>query len=166
MVSIRLKVDLPKKKIAGKGWLNELAKVQRNTSVPRLRRLFQQTVYGWSTKPSFGWAQVRTADEISITMYPQGPGADIWEMLNEGTRAHPITPTNKRFLQFRPGYRAATSPGSIQSRRAYRSGKPVYARRVIHPGIEPRRFTESISEAYNNPFMREMQDALNNVARK
>lgn len=165
MVSIKLKVDLPKTKWANKGWQEEISKLQRQTSIPRLRKLFQQTVYGWSTKPTFGWTQRRTADEISITMYPQGERADVWEMLNEGTPAHSITP-RRGFLQFRPGYRAATTPGSIQSRRAYRSGKPVYARRVAHPGIEARRFTESIAEAYNNPFMNEMQSAINNVASK
>lgn len=165
MVSIRLKVDLPKGKFSTKGWRDEIARVQRQTSVPRLRKLFQQTVFGWSTKPTFGWTQTRSADEMTILMYPQGEGADIWEMLNEGVPAHPIS-LRSGFLRFRPGYRASTTPGVLKSRRSYRSGPFVYARRVAHPGIQPRRFTETIMDAYRNPFMAEMQSAIDNIARK
>lgn len=166
MVSIKLKVDLPKGKFATKGWLNEIAGVQRQTSVPRLRKLFQKTVFGWSTKPTFGWAQTRSADTMTITMYPQGAGADIWELVNEGSPAHVIRPSGRRFLSFRPGYRSATTVGSIQSRRAYRSGKYISAAKVNHPGFEGRKFTELIAEQYNNPFMNEMQSAIDSIAKK
>lgn len=165
MVSIKLKVELPKGKFATRKWVEEIAKVQRQTSVPRLRRLFQKTVFGWSTKPTFGWAQTRTADSMTLIMYPQGAGADIWEMINEGTKPHVIRPGKRKFLSFRPGYRASTTPGTLQSRRSYRSGKYIAASLINHPGIEARRFTEVIAEEYNNPYMNEMQDAINNVAK-
>lgn len=166
MVSIKFKIDLPKKKFGNKGWHDEIAKVQRQTSVPRLRRLFQQTVFGWSTKPSFGWSQSRNADSVTISMYPTGPGSDIWELVNAGAKPHTITPRKNRFLSFRPGYRSATTVGSLQSRRAYRSGKYISRMKVDHPGFEGRNFTDLIAKEYENPFVREMQQALNDVAKK
>lgn len=167
MVSIRVKVDLPKTKFANKKWLEEIARVQRQSSVPRLKKLFAQTTFGWSKKPDFGWVQRRSRDEMSIEMYPQGEHADIWNLVNEGSPSHTIMPKKHGgFLRFRPGYRAATRPGSLQSRRAYRSGKPVSAGRVDHPGFEGRKFTEQIAQEYENPFINDMQDALNDVARK
>lgn len=165
MVSISVKVSLPKTKFANKKWLDEIARVQRQTSVPRLKKLFVQTTFGWSKKPEFGWVQRRSSDEMSITMYPQGQHADIWELVNAGSPSHAIYPKKGGFLRFRPGYRAATRPGSLQSRRAYRSGKFVGAGKVNHPGFEARKFTELIAEEYTNPFVSDMQDALNKTAR-
>ena len=109
MVSIRVSVKLPDSNVfQKKKWLDEIARTQRQTSVPRLKKLFQQSVFGWGKKPDFGWAQVRTNDEISIRMYPVGQYADLWELINEGSPAHIITPRKPRgFLRFRPGYRAA-----------------------------------------------------------
>lgn len=168
MVSISVKVTLPKSGVfTNKGWLNEIARVQRQTSVPRLKKLFQKTVFGWSNKPDFGWAQIRTSDTMSITMYPSGMYADIWNLVNAGSPPHDIPARPGGLLRFRPGYRSATMPGSIQSHRAYRSG-PFYTAKIIrnHPGFTAREFTRLIAEEYENPYMNDMQDAINSVARK
>lgn len=165
MVSFSVKVDLPKQPFATKKWLDEIARVQRQTSVPRLKKLFQQTVFGWSNKPDFGWAQKRTSSEMSITMYPQGPYADIWNLVSSGSPPHTINPRQGGFLRFKPGYRPATRPESLQSRRAYRSGSIVGARKVSHPGFEPRNFPELIAREYENPYIGDIQGAINNVAK-
>ena len=163
--SITMKVTTPKQKFGNKKWLDEIARTQRQTSVPRLRKLFEKTVFGWSRKPSFGWAQRRTADEMSITMYPTGQHAEIWNLVSEGSPAHDIRPRKGGLLSFRPGYRSATRPGTLMSRRAYRSGKQVAAKIVHHPGFEARNFPEMIAEEYENPYIDEMQDAINKVAK-
>ena len=168
MVSVSVKVSLPKSDaFQSKKWLEEISRVQRQTSVPRLKKLFQQTVFGWSAakKPDFGWAQQRTSDEMSISIYPTGAAAGTWELVNAGSPAHIISPRRGGFLRFRPGYRSATTAGSIQSRRAYRSGQFVGARIVHHPGFEARKFTELIAQEYENPYMNDMQGALNKIAR-
>lgn len=165
MVGITVKVTTPTRKFGNKKWLDEIARTQRQTSVPRLRKLFQQTVFGWSKKPGFGWRQERLNDEMSITMYPTGQHAEIWNLVNEGSPAHEIRP-RKGILRFRPGYRSATRPGQLMSRRAYRSGPFVGARTVNHPGFEARKFTELIAEEYHNPYINDMQDAINRVARQ
>lgn len=162
---ITVKVTLPGKKFANRKWFDEMARTQRQTSVPRLRKLFEKTVFGWSKKPGFGWSQRRTFDEMSITMYPTGQYADIWNLVSSGSPAHVIKPRKGGLLSFRPGYRAATRPGSLMSSRAYRSGKTVAAKIVNHPGFEARNFPELIAEEYRNPYVNDMQDALNRVAK-
>lgn len=163
---INIKVTLPKTKFASKKWLESIASKQRAQSLPRLRALFRQTVFGWSEKPDFGWAQEKTSDAITLRVFPTGPASDIWNLLNAGSPPHDIRPKSKGFLAFRPGYRAATRPGSLQSRRAYRSGKYRYARFVSHPGFEARRFTTLIVEEFADKYGMEMQEAVTEVARR
>lgn len=165
MVSITLKVSLPTRQFAKKKWLDEMARVQRQTSVPRLKKLFQKTVFGWSKKPNFTWVQHRTSGQMSIEMGPSGPNAETWKLVNAGSPAHTILPKRGSILSFRPGYRSATRPGQLMGRRAYRSGKLQGARKVNHPGFEARDFITQIVHEYENPFMNDMQDALNTVAR-
>lgn len=160
---IDIKVTLPKKKIASKKWLDSIATVQRQKSIPRLRKLFNETVFGWSTKPKMGWSQSKGADEISIKIYPTGAGADKWDLVNQGSPAHIIRP-KRQFLSFRPGYRSATRPGMLRSRRKYRSGNYVTAGIVKHPGFEPRKFTELIAQEFASEFGMEMQEAVTEAA--
>lgn len=164
---IEIKVSLPKVEFARKKWLDAIASKQRAKSLPGLRKLFKETVNGWSKKPDFGWAQIKTGDSISINVYPTGEYAEIWNLVNEGAPAHPIDPKkNGGLLRFRPGYRAATRPGQLRSGRSYRSGKHVTAKRVIHPGFEPRRFTELIAQEFAERYGMEMQEAVSEVANR
>ena len=165
---LEISVSLPKKQFSTKKWMDKIASAQKQKGVQQLRKLFNQTVFGWSEKPRMGWAQIKTSDSITLKIYANGSKSDIWNLLNAGSPAHTITPKRVGgFLRFRPGYRAATSPGSIQSRRAYRSG-PVLAPvwKVSHPGFEARRFTELIAEAYATEFGMEMQKAVTEAARE
>lgn len=165
--SLSVTVTLPGKTFANKKWFDEMAKDQRNTTVPQLRKLFDKTVFGWSAKnkPTFGWNQTRSADEMTITMYPQG-NPDIWNLVNAGSPPHPIPARPGGLLRFRPGYLAATTPGSIQSRRAYRSGQYVVSKLVHHPGFPPRDFVKLIAEEYRARFTDDMQNAINVVAKQ
>jgi len=166
MVSISIKVSIPEKKFASKKWLETIARAQRAGTVRQLKDLFGKTVYGWSKKPGFGWSQIKTHDEIGIQMYAQGEGADVYALLNAGSPPHEIRPkTQGGILSFRPGYLASTTPGQLMSRRAYRSGKFVTARKVNHPGFAPRKFTEMIRDAYINDFAMEMQAAVSEAAK-
>lgn len=168
MVSVTITVTLPKTKFASKKWKEQIASAQRRIAIPKLRALFNKTVFGWSKKPSFGWVQIKTNDTIGIEMYPQGEGADVWLMLNEGVRAHEILPKKPGgLLWFRPGYRASTTVGVLQSRRNYRSGKIGPARRIpLHPGVEARKFTDLIAETFADDFGVEMQKAITKAARQ
>jgi hypothetical protein len=166
MVSISIKVTTPTRKFGNKGWLDEIAREQRQGTARRLKELFRRTVYGWSNQPDFGWSQQRTSDTISITMYPQGQYADKWELVNAGAPRHRIPRSGTTYMRFRPGYRAATTPGSLMSRRAYRSGKYETHFVVNHPGFEARDFLGQIVEEYENSFVGEMQGAIISASQK
>lgn len=163
--SVGIHISLPKKDLTKKKWLDAIASKQRAQTLPILRKLFQKTVFGWSQKPDFSWTQIKSSDVVSLSMFPSGPSADKWKLLNAGSPAHDIRPRNK-YLAFRPGYRAATRAGSLQSSRAYRSGKSILTNIVHHPGFEARKFTELIVEEFANQYTRDMQDAINEVARR
>jgi len=162
---INIKIDLPKVEFAKKKWLDKIATAQRREAVQRLKKLFDQTAYGWSEKPKMGWAQTKSADSITLYVYPTGAGADVWNLLNEGSPPHDIFPKRQGgMLRFQPGYRPATTPGQLQSRRKYRSGKHIRAPRVSHPGFKPRRFTDLIAQQYALQFGMDMQEAVTEAA--
>lgn len=66
-------------------------------------------------------------------------------MLNKGTRPHPIRPKRAKVLRFKVGGRAKTRPGYIGSTRGSPGKTPVASKRVMHPGTEPRAWTEAIT---------------------
>lgn len=164
---IEINISLPKVRYAAKKWLDAMASKQRAKSLPALRNMFKQTVTGWSDKPDFGYAQTMNAQEISLKVYPKGPYSDIWKLVNAGSPPHRIDPkTPGGILAFRPGYRAATRPGSIQSGRKYRSGKYQFAKYIKrHPGFEARNFTEQIAQKFAEDFAMEMQEAVTEIAK-
>jgi hypothetical protein len=164
--SVKISVSLPKKDLTKKKWLDAIASKQRAQSLPILRELFRKTVFGWSQKPDFSWSQAKTADAITLTIYPSGPGADKWTLVNQGSPAHDIYGKNQFLMSFKPGYRAATRPGSLQSSRAYRSGKTRQAQHIHHPGFVARNFTGLIVEAYASRYTSDMQAAITEVARR
>ena len=167
MVSIRIKVTVPKEKFADKHWVNTIADVMKTKTAPDLRREFLKTVFGWSAekKPHFTRQLKRTSHSISMSVFDREEG-DIYSLVNAGSPAHTITPKSPRgFLRFKPGYRSATTAGSIQSRRAYRSGKFVGAKIVHHPGFEARKFDELIAEDCRVTFEGDMQKAFDKAAR-
>jgi hypothetical protein len=167
---ISIKVSLPKTKFARKKWLDSIASKQRAQSLPRLRKLFKQTTFGWSNKPDFGWSQSKNSEEITLSVYPTGPYSDKWNLLNKGSPKHEIFPKNQGgFLRFRPGYRSATVPGSLQSRRKYRSGPYQFAKYIqmpMHPGFKARKFTEIIAQEFASKYGIEIQEAITEVARR
>lgn len=166
MVSIRINAILPKKKFGNKRWIEGIADAQRRKTVPELKRLFNQTVFGWAEKPTWGYAQTRTGDTVSVSVYPQGPAAELYEMVSRGARPHLITARPGSILSFRPGYRPATRPGTLMSGRKYRSGRQMGAKFVNHPGFEPRNFARLVAENYTAAeFANDMQTAIIAVAR-
>lgn len=166
-MKITISVELPKVKFVNKRWLEDLARAQRTQVLPPLRALFKQTVTGWSAakKPDFGWSQIRNSNEMIIAVYPKGPGADIWNLVSSGSPAHPIPARSGGLLRFQKGYRAATTPGQLMSRRAYRSNPVWTAKVVAHPGFEPRDFPQLIADAYREQFIDTMQESIATTAR-
>lgn len=73
-------------------------------------------------------------------------------MVNFGTRPHVIRPRDPGgVLAFQIGYTPKTRPGVIPSRPGGRSGETVFARKVNHPGTEPRRVDLAVQQK-NQPI--------------
>ncbi|MBK7366193.1 MAG: hypothetical protein IPI97_14845 [Nitrosomonas sp.] len=167
MVSVKVNITLPKRDFASRKWLEAMASKQRSVVLPKLRAVFKKTIYGWSEakQPDFGWVQTRNNNSMTLAMYPKGPNAELWALVSRGAPAHPIPARTGGLLRFKKGYRSATRPGTLMSRRAYRSNPVWTARVVAHPGFEPRNFPAMITQEFANIFTKDMQDALNKVAR-
>jgi len=166
MVRISIKVELPKDKFERRKWVETIVDAQRTHTVPGLKGLFEGTTHGWERKIDFGWTQIKTSNAIGVQVYPQGEGADVYSILNEGSPEHDIFPKRSGgMLRFQPGYIPSTTPGSLTSRKKYRFGEPVFARGVSHPGFTARKFTEKIRDNYETRFAAEMQAAFAEAAR-
>lgn len=161
MVSISVKVIVPKNKFKDKKWVEGVADAMKTKTAPKLKALFRKSTFGWSKHPSFRQTLTRRAFSLSMEVYTDD---EKYGLLNAGSPRHDI-PAKKGFLRFRPGYRSATTPGQLQSRRAYRSGKYVGAGRVDHPGFEARKFDELVAKEYAPQFRDDIQDGINKVAR-
>lgn len=162
MVSISVKVTVPKSKFKDKGWVAGVSSALVKKTAPTLKRLFRSSTFGWSKHPSFRQHLTRRASYLAMEVYTED---EKYRLVNAGAKPHIITP-KRGFLRFRPGYRSATTPGRLQSRRAYRSGKSISARQVNHPGFAPRKFDELVAKEYEPHFREDIQDALNTTARK
>lgn len=164
-MEIRLQVTLPKNRIDAKKYIDACAEKMKSKTAPELRRMFLETIFGWSAedKPSFTRLLTRHARSVSMRVYVNS-NAEIYTLVNDGAPAHIIRPRNAPALRFRPGYRSATIPGILRSRRAYRSGTPITTTLVHHPGFEARNFDTLIGEEYEETFKEDMQDAMNDAA--
>lgn len=164
---IEVKITLPKDRFERRRWIDAIANKQRSVSMPKLRNLFKQTVFGWAQKPDFGWSVKKSSSEVALHVYPSGSYSDIWNLVNQGSPPHRIPRSGFTRMSFRTGYRAATRPGSLQSGRKYRSG-PYRTAYVIekHPGFEGRKFTELIRDEFDKTFRDDMQQAINEVAKR
>lgn len=166
-MEIRINVNMPKKEFKASGYIDACAEVMKSKTGPELRALFLQTIFGWSPekKPGFTRQLTRQVYKVSMRVYTNS-NYEIYSLVSKGAPAHIIRPVKAKVLRFKPGYRAATTPGQIQSRRAYRSGTEITATVVHHPGFQDRSFDSFIANEYEPTFTSDMQDAMNNAAKR
>lgn len=171
MVSISVKLTLPKKQFKNIRVQQAITEAQRNKTRPELLDAFRGTVSGWKNPPSFIGEQVSNSRRISTTVRVRGTGNSAayrhYNIVNFGAPAHKIMPRKKGFLRFQSGYLASTVPGQLFSRSSKRYGNWYTSfNGVLHPGIEPRRFDQLIAEKYKPVFMEDMQEAINKAAKE
>jgi hypothetical protein len=104
-------------------------------------RLFRGTVRTWRRKPTFQVLTEARGGDVSILV---GTDDEIYGYVDRGTRPHVIRPRNARRLRFNSVFTAKTTPGSLQSGAGGSKPPTVYALEVLHPGTQPRGFTERI----------------------
>lgn len=160
MPFIQITVTVPKEIVNVEKVRQAIIDAQNRLTKPKLIRLFGQTVDGWHNRPDFRSRRTDTSSQLGILVYPSGPDADQWALVNAGARSHIIRPRRARFLRFRPGYKAGTKPRSLRSTAFVRSGDLVSAGMVRHPGFEAREFTQTIADEHQSDFEKDMQQAI------
>lgn len=100
---------------------------------------FEKTVATWSRRPQF--ETDKTARGYTVKVNPELP----YQFVNLGTRAHPIEARRAPLLRFTGPYHAKTKPNVISSYTGGRGRVWVAKKRVQHPGIEARNFSDIIT---------------------
>lgn len=120
------------------------------------KRDFMATARTWEREVTFTVSQV--ADGYAV-----GTDDEVWRMVDEGTRAHVIVARGK-VLRFATGGTPKTRPGVLVASRGKAGSAVVFRPRVLHPGTEPRRFTELLRKRWQRaaqPFIRQaIEEAL------
>lgn len=119
-----------------------------------VKRTQEVVVQGWSIDIKFGVDASATPNMIKAVVLVNGKNAAIWFYLDRGTgrfgpegRSYVIRAKNADKLYFRTGYAPRTRPIAKFGGPGQKFGPLVSKDEVIHPGIEPRKFTkETIRE--------------------
>lgn len=113
---------------------------------------FRQVTARWGHKPKFARIRVSSKNIVSVTIEPDGKNAQIFKWVDQGTKGPYLIPkfgptAPGQPLRFQTGYSARTKPGGKYNQGSGQaSGSWVAARRVVHPGIKAREFTQTIAE--------------------
>lgn len=90
---------------------------------------------------------------------------DIYRFVDEGTKPHIIAPKNARMLRFTVGGSPRTAPNSLTVGPASRGGRPVFARKVRHPGSKARRFSRNVAKKAQKWLKQSLDDAFEREVR-
>ena len=106
--------------------------------------------------------------QLGISILPKDPeseGAKKFMWIDQGTRAHPIRPKRPGgVLAFPSMYQAGSKPGNLYTNTAVSSGPTVFAKEVQHPGTEPRKWIEGLTEIGQDTFEELMSEAMFDAA--
>jgi hypothetical protein len=135
-------------------------------------KYFEQVARGWAHH-SIDISQKRGVRksggdlEVVVGVLEPTPGNKIFSYVNWGTGPRMIYPREKPFLIFKPGYKRATRPGSLQTSAPWQKvGSAIFLRAVSHPGIEPRRFDKLIQTLMRGEFTHEGRKAVAALAKR
>lgn len=120
--------------------------------------LFEKTTRTWQRAPRFFTR--KTARGYGVEVDPLFPFAYV----NQGTKPHIIEARNVLLLRFAGPYHAKTKPNIIASYKGGRGNIWVSKRRVQHPGIEARNFSEIILRRVQARAVNRMRQALSDAS--
>lgn len=128
----------------------------------------------WKNKPQFRVQALIRPDRLIYDVIPIGKNRKIFLYVDRGTgkygakkRAYDITPKTAKALVFKTNYRAKTATGGkffAGSGRA--TGPTIRVKKVTHPGIKPRKFSETALESLIPPLHRRIENAFRRGARR
>lgn len=120
--------------------------------------LFGNTTTTWTHRPTF--EAVPTPRGWAVKVDPAFP----YGWVNQGTPAHPIEAKRALLLRFTGPYHAKTKVNIISSFAGGRGKVWVSKRRVQHPGIQARNFTDIIMKRIQARAANRVRAALNEAS--
>lgn len=110
------------------------------------RAELRAVVEDWESDVDFAVFPTRRKDAYVYEIKAIGDGALIFTYVDEGTKAHIITPKKPGgVLAFKSGYSARTAPVAQSAVGTGKSSGKMQFRTVVHhPGNAPRQFTKTI----------------------
>ena len=135
---------------------------------PHLVGEFDKVVADWDHKPEFKARKFIRGDRIWVNIFPAGIFKQIWKWVSGGTKGpYKIPKGGPGYLAFRTGYVPRTRPvgkfgGPGKATGAWRRG----VMQVTHPGIEARKFEETIAKEQKKWFSRTMNNAWRRIIRR
>ena len=130
----------------------------------------------WSKKPRFAPRVTVRPDWIEAKVDVAGNARKIFFYVDQGTgkwgpkkRAYPIPKQVQpgKLLKFQTGYSAKTQPkAQIGMGSGQRSGGWVSKAQVMHPGIEPRKFSETVTDELKPDWQTRIEQVLRRYARQ
>jgi hypothetical protein len=133
---------------------NAIGELVQTEAVP----LFGKTTATWTHKPTF--EAVPTERGWAVKATPEYPYA--W--VNRGTKPHIIQARRATLLRFTGPYHAKTKVNVIWSYKGGRGKVWVSKRRVKHPGIQARNFTDIIMRRVQARAAGYVRDKLNEAS--
>lgn len=136
----------------------------------------------WETEVKFGYRISATEKQITLTIVVENSGGavsdnftvgDLWRAIDKtGTRGpYPIRPKTLGpgfggFLKFQGGYQPKTRPIARYGGPGRATGPIIYKRQVTHPGIKPRKFSQTIGKKLNKRFEKAIDRGVRLGSRK
>jgi hypothetical protein len=144
-------------------------RAEANQTARDLANWLTVAVRDWRHKPRFAGRVTVRPDYIEVGVDVAGTAKKIFFYVDQGTgkwgpkhQPYPIVPKNPGgMLKFQMGYSARTAPGAKIGQGTGQSfGDWVSKKEVMHPGIEGRKFTETVLKELTPDFEERISDAI------
>lgn len=146
------------------------------THAERVKARLDDVVSDWKNRPDFIIEVKLSKREIEtvVRLRKNRIASRIFRYVDEGTEGpYPIPKVPKTndsrppFLAYRQGYQPKTLPiAQAHVGPGTAEGPLVFARQVMHPGIEARNFTATIQEETYPEFRRDMENLFRRLTRR
>ena len=145
-----------------------LEQALKDKVAPVLVKSHNLVVANWKNKPTFETRISVRPDKISMTVFPAGPNAGIYEIVDQGSPPHIIRPVRARMLAFNLGYKSKTlaRPARTVSGGGKSTGPLVFAKLVHHPGSEAREFSQVIAKDISPQFKTLIETTFRKVSKQ